>query len=185
MPAGRSALARAARAPVQLLVAALAALLAACAPALDWREARLEGSGLAGLFPCKPKPFTRQVSLAGASVSLTLAACTADSRTWALAFADMGDPARVGPALEELRRSAAANIGATNGRPLPLAVAGATPNAASGRQELSGRLPDGVAVVEQVAVFARGTRVYQLTALGPTLPAEAADTFFASWRALP
>lgn len=165
----------------------LALLLAGCTPALDWRETRLAGSGLTGMFPCQPKPFTREVRLAGQAVALTLAACRADGRTWALAWADLGDPGRVAAALDELRASAAANIGAAGGpvRALPLAVPGATPNPASRREELRGRLPDGEPVIEQVAVFTRGTRVFQLTALGPSLPPEAADTFFASWRALP
>lgn len=165
----------------------LALLLAGCAPALDWRESRPADSGLAGMFPCQPKSFTRSVRLAGQAVALTLAACRADGRTWALAWADLADPGRVGAALDELRGSAAANIGAGTGpaRALPFTVPGATPNPATRREELQGRLPDGQPVVEQVAVFTRGLRVFQLTALGPSLPPEAADTFFASWRAQP
>ena len=37
-------------------------------------------------------------------------------------------------------------------------------------------MPDGRAVTEQVAVFAKGTRVFQAIALGDKLDAEAADT---------
>ena len=76
---------------------AAAGLLAACAPALDWRDVRLEGSGVLLLFPCKPDSQTRTLSLAGASVRLSLHACSAAGSTWALAVADLGDPARVGP----------------------------------------------------------------------------------------
>lgn len=163
-------------------VLVVASLSWACAPALDWREVRPADSGLVALFPCKPNALTRNVALAGHTVRLTLHACSAGGQTWALAFADVGDPARVGRSLEELRRSAADNLGAAAGAGLPLNVPGATPNPASAREQLAGRLPDGRSVVEQLAVFARGTVVFQATVLGATVPAEAADAFFAGLR---
>jgi hypothetical protein len=159
------------------------ALMCACAPALDWREVRPPHSGLVALFPCKPNTLTRSVALAGQTVQLALHACRAGGQTWGLAVADVGDPARVTTSLEGLRRSAAVNLGAGSATTLPLNVAGATPNPASTREQLAGRLPDGQAVFEQLAVFARGTVVYQATVLGSSVPAEAADTFFAALRA--
>ena len=47
---------------------------------------------------------------------------------------------------------------------------------------LQGRLPDGRAVQMQLAVFARGTQVFQATVLGDAVPDDAAETFFASLR---
>jgi hypothetical protein len=158
------------------------ALMLACAPALDWREVRPAGSGIALLMPCKPDSHARQVRLGPDTVRLELHACSAAGATWAVAFADLGDPARVGPALLELRSAAARNLTATEPQPLPLKVEGATPNPASQRAQWLGRMPDGRAVTEQVAVFAKGTRVYQAIALGDKLDAEAADSFFASLR---
>ena len=156
--------------------------LAACAPTLDWREVRPEGSGAVALFPCKPDSQARTVTLAGAPVRLTLLACKAGDITWALAHADLADPARVGAALAELRAAAAANLGAVAPRELPLKLDGATPNPASGRVELSGRLPDGAPVQEQQALFAKGTRVFQATALGERLGAETLEPFFGGLR---
>jgi hypothetical protein len=153
--------------------------LAACTPVLDWREVHAEGSGAVALFPCKPASHARQLSLASSPVRLELHACTTGGLTWALAFADMRDPSLVGPALIELRSAAASNLAASAARALPLHVEGATPNPSSKREEFAGRLPDGRAVVEQVAVFAKGTRVYQATVLGSELQADAADAFFA------
>lgn len=155
-----------------------ALLLAACSPALDWRELRPEDSGAVVLFPCRPASHARQVRLAGGEVLLTLHSCSAAETTWALAVADLADPARVGPALDELRRSAAANIAAHQTRELALVVPGATPNPAAGRLALAGQRADGTPVQEQVAVFAKGTRVYQATVIGPTLPAEGLEVFF-------
>jgi hypothetical protein len=158
------------------LLAAL--LLAACSPALDWRELRPEDSGAVAMFPCRPSSHARKVVLAGGEVLLTLHACSAADTTWALAFADLADPARVRPALDELRRSATANIAAQETRELALAVPGATPHPGAARLALAGRRADGGPVQEQVAVFAKGTRVYQATVIGAALPEEGLEVFF-------
>jgi hypothetical protein len=159
--------------------------VAACSPALDWREVRPEGSGLVGLMPCRPSVYERKVQLAGPPVPLSLNACSADGLTFALAFADVGDPARVSAALAELRATALANVGADAPQVLPLGVPGATPNPASARLLAAGRLPDGKAVQEQVAVFSHGTRVFQATVVGARVSAEVADNFFGGLRLAP
>jgi hypothetical protein len=160
-------------------------LMLACAPALDWREVRPTGSGMTLLFPCKPDSHARQVALGPDSVRLELHACNAAGATWALAIADVGDPARVGPALLELRTTAAKNLSASEPQILTLKVEGATPNPSSQRVQFQGRMPDGRAVTEQVAVFAKGTRVFQVIAVGDKLDAEATDSFFGSLRLAP
>lgn len=157
--------------------------LAGCSPALDWREARPEGSGLSLLMPCRPDGHARNVSLAGQTVRLELSACSAGGATWAVAHADVADPARVGPALQALLDGARANAGGGDaGRPASLSVPGATPNPVSARLSFSGRKPDGAALASEVAVFSRGTRVFQATALGAAVPPEGAETFFGSLR---
>ena len=95
-------------------------LLAACAPALDWREVRPDDSGVTMLFPCKPDSHARRVSLGKQQVRLMLHACTAGGSTWALAFANVGDPALVGEALTELGVAAQKNLEASQSRPLGL-----------------------------------------------------------------
>ena len=159
--------------------------LLACTPALDWREVRPTGAGITLLFPCKPDSHARQVRLGADTVRLELHACSAAGATWALAFADVADPTRVGPALTELRSAAARNVEASDPVLLKLEVDGATPNPASQRLQLRGSMPDGRAVTEQIAVFTRGTRVYQTTVLGDKLDAQATDTFFGSLRLAP
>jgi hypothetical protein len=161
---------------------ALAAPLSACSPTYDWREMRPDGSGAVVSFPCRPSSHARKVRLAGGDVELTLYACTAGDVTFALAWADVADPARVARAVDELRLSAAANIGAVSVQDLPLAVPGATPNAGAGRWAMSGQRSDGQVVLEQMAVVVKGTRVLQATALGTKLPDEAAETFFGGLR---
>ena len=166
--------------PALMLAAPLlaAAGLTACTPTFDWRELRPADSGAVAMFPCRPASHAREVLLAGHRVRLTMHACSAGDSTWAQAWADLEDPARIGPALEELRAAAAANLAAGAGRALPLQVEGTTPSPAMQRVAFEGRLPDGKAAQEQVALFAKGLRVYQATALGAKLQAEAAETFF-------
>lgn len=167
-------------------VALLSALLgAACSPALDWRTVRPGDSGASLMFPCKPSSQTRPMPLAGAQVRLALHACRADGVTWGFAFADLDDPARVAPALAALRAAAAANLSAAPVAGVPWPVPGATPNAENRRLELSGRAPDGRALSGHVGVATRGLRVYQATALGERLDAEAVATFLGSVRLAP
>ena len=149
----------------------------ACTPTLDWREVRPEGSGVRALFPCKPVSLARQVVLAGASARMTIHACSADGVLFALGFADVGERARVAPALAELRAAAARNLGASVDLARPLSIAGMTPNAQAVRLRLAGNRPDGSAVREEMALFARRTTVYQVTLLGLAVDAAVAQAF--------
>jgi hypothetical protein len=168
-----------------LAISAAALALSACSPALDWRELRPSDSRLQLQLPCKPQRHERSVALAGQRHKLVLLACQADGLTWAVAFADLTDPARLGVGLQELAQAAQANIAASPPVTAPLQVPGATPHAASQRAKLQGKLPDGQAVQMHYAVFAHGTQVYQVTALGPAVADTAADTLMASLRFAP
>lgn len=160
----------------------LVVAVSACAPALDWREVRPAESGAVAWFPCKPAARSREVLLAGVSLRLTLHACTAVQVTYALAHGDIEDPARVRAALVELQASAVANVTGSVQSQRAARVAGSTPNPAALRVSVSGRRPDGTALQEELAVFARGTRVYQAVLLGERLSSEATDTFFDGLR---
>ena len=162
-----------------------AALLAGCAPELDWRDVRPPDSALQAQLPCKPSVQERQVQLADSRVRLVLLACAAGGQTWGLATADIGDPARVQQALTELTRSSSANIGAQTTETVPWQAAGSTPNTAAVRQQMQGRLPDGKAVQMQMAVFAHGTRIFQASVLGERVGAESAQAFFSALRLKP
>ena len=165
-----------------LLVGIAVLATAACAPALDWREVRPEASDVQALMPCRPQHAERRVPLAGQAVKMHLESCSAGGLTWGLAYADLGDPARVGNGLAALQASAAGNIGAPPVEPERQAVPGSTPQPRSGRSVLQGRSPEGKPVQMHVLVFARGTTVFQASAVGEAVSAEAAQTFFSSVR---
>jgi hypothetical protein len=156
--------------------------LAACAPALDWRETRPEGSGLQLLFPCRPQHQERRIPLAGAVVRMELLSCGAGEQTWALVYADLGDLTRLDATLAALHESAAGKVGGQAPAMATQVVPGATPQPRSGRSRLQGRTPEGQPLQMQTLVFTRGTWVFQASAVGTSISEEAADTFMASIR---
>lgn len=150
---------------------------------MDWREVRPPDSDARAMFPCKPAGQSREVTLAGATVSMSLFACTGAGTTFALAFADMRDPTLVTPALEELTRAARTHLAAATGvASQPVSVPGMTPNPRASKWHLRGQLPDGRSVQEHGAVFVHGTRVYQATVLGAKFDDEALEAFFGALR---
>lgn len=160
-------------------VGALLVLLGGCAPALDWREVRLEGPGLVATFPCRPVGQTRQVALGGTAVSMTLQACESAGRTFAVAIADMGDPAAVDAGLRALRdASLAKSDNAAPPTASDWAIDGMTPQPAAGRWQFSQRRPSGEALLLDTAVFARGTWVIQASVIGETAGRAASAPFF-------
>jgi hypothetical protein len=157
--------------------------LAACAPALDWRESRPEGSQAQLMFPCKPAIHSRRLLLAGVTIEMSMVACSAGDTVYALSFADIKEPARVGAALDELARAVNSNVQSPSAAASePVRVAGMTPHPQSVQWRLAGRLPDGRTVQERAALFSHGTRVYQATMLGAKLDKEAQENFFGSLR---
>lgn len=160
--------------------------LGACTPVLDWRELHpADSAGVVALMPCRAVGQQRELVLAGRLVHMTLHVCDAAGRTWALALADVADPAVVDASLVALGAAAAANVGASSAQLLPLAVSGATPQPASRRQRLVGRRPDGLPIALESAVFSRGTHVFQATVLGKTVDKGDAETFFSALRFAP
>lgn len=156
----------------------IALSLAACTPSLDWREVRPFDSELVAMFPCKPKSYARRLTLAGERVRMQLTACAAESISYAVGYASLEDPAKITSAMDELRRAAAANIGAAAPSGMAWRVPGMTPNPRAGKLLLEGRGADGQPLREEVIFFVRGLTVYQATIVGPRIDPEAAETFF-------
>ena len=178
-----SASGRCARAAAPIL--SLLAALAACSPALDWREVRPAGSGVSALFPCRPETRERTVRIAGAERRMQLHSCDAAGATFSLAVVDGAEPAGVDPLLAAMKASVAANLGGQASAAEPFAPPGATPNPASTLLKVAGRLPDGRPVAGGAAFFVHGVRIYQATAIGEALPEDALRGFFAAIKVTP
>ena len=169
--------------PIRTALLAIATVCATgCTPALDWREFVPEGTDVTVSFPCRPDRHARTVALAGAPAKMQMLVCSADGATWALAFVDVDDPARVGATLDELRRIAVDNLQGAEPKFEPLQVRGMTPNSQAARLSVVGSLPDGAAVQEHAAFFARGRRVYQASVIGAQPAAAAVDTYIAALK---
>jgi hypothetical protein len=162
----------------------VATVLLACAPALDWREARPEGGSVTMMFPCRPERQERPVRIGVQTLTLRLHSCTAAGSRFALVTGNAADAARVTALLEAWRAQTVENVdGAATIEP-SAAVPGSTPNAQSVRLRIVGRRPDGHPVVEHAAFFVKGLTLFQATVIGAGEPAdrEAIDTFFGSIR---
>lgn len=134
-------------------------------------------AGVSALFPCKPTVNSHPAT-AAEPVAMGLAECKAGGWTFSLAWADLADPALVGPALAQMPRSLALKLNAppqATPLPLPLVVPGMTANPAAQVQVLVGDKQRA-----RVAVFTRGLRVYQLVLLGAQDNPAAWDAFLAS-----
>lgn len=165
------------------LLASLSALAcAACAPALNWREVRPEGGAVVALLPCKPDRLTRTLDVAGSPVAVEVLACSAQGSTWALTSADVGDAARVDPALIQLRRARSANLGGKEVAISAVSLPGMAPSAQAVRLRVEGGRPDGQAVSEEALLFAVGTRVFHAAVLGGSPDAEALSNFFSNLK---
>ena len=108
--------------------------------------------------------------------------CTAEGITFALSSVD-ADDVRVGDNLmAELSTSAMRNLSSEGTSGEAVTGPGMTPHAQALRFRVSGRLPNGDAVTEHMAVFARGSRLYQAAWWASSRTPQAVQPFFDSLR---
>ena len=156
----------------------LATALAACTPVLNWREMRTEDGVVLAMFPCRPDRHARKVALADTTANMSLLVCMAKGMTFALSSIELDDPGLVTKALADLREAMLVNLGGTRLQMTPWSLRGMAPNPLAARLSAQGHLPDGTAVWQEAAFFARGLRVYQASILSRKIDPEAAETFF-------
>jgi hypothetical protein len=161
------------------------ALLGACSPALNWRESRPKDIDILLTFPCKPQQIAQTVQLAGSMVKMSMTGCATSDMTFALAHADMKNPAQVSAALAALHQAAVRNVAGSVTHSQPAQVAHATgglPDALD--LQIDGKSPTGEPLRERVLLFAQGTQVFQATTFAQTshFKGEAAQTFSNSIR---
>lgn len=151
--------------------------LAACTPTLDWRAVRLPDTELVAELPCRPGRFQRDVVVAGVPLKLFMLSCEAGGVTYGVATADVGDPTRVDAVLGALATGAQAAVRSHDATVSAFELAGATPFHGNVSARLHGVRPDGGVIEESMRVFGRGTRVFQVSAIGPTLSDATAKPF--------
>ena len=151
--------------------------VAGCSPTFDWREVELPDTPLRAELPCRPGRFERALVVADTPLKLFMLSCEAGGVTYGVASADVGDPARVEPVLEGLAEAARRSLHRPRGDFVAFDLPGATPFRGNAGARLLGGRPDGSNVEESLRLFARGTRIYQASAIGPALPAGAVAPF--------
>lgn len=133
-------------------------------------------------LPCRPDAAERELSLAGAMLTWEMRACNAGGLTFAVAWGDTGDPARVAPALAALASAGQARLRGQLDHDIAALVPGMTPQAGARQWRIRGQLPDGSAMVQESAVFAHGTRVFQATVQGVAPEPSQTKFFFEALR---
>lgn len=173
------------------------ATLLACTPMLDWREVRFEGaqeasdaSPLTALLPCKPDRATREQTVGGERVSLSMMGCPAAGATFTLSRMVLHNPAKAPQVLAAWQAATLANTNATNAaqpETLPFKVPGASGWPSAVRMNLSAAAAVGAAQVAWFAQLAGPDIVLYQSAIyrsqdAKSVAAEATDTFFESLR---
>jgi hypothetical protein len=157
-------------------------VLSACTPTFNWRELRPEGTSLQALMPCKPESATRPVPLdGGAPIELHMHSCDTGGLTFAVAWAELGDAARVPAALAGWRRASlgAVRVDPTRADDPATAWSATVPGATQARGlGVQGQDHLGQPVQVRAVHFARGTQVYQAAVYGAALRDEVTTPFF-------
>ncbi|MET0312705.1 MAG: hypothetical protein ABW051_11700 [Burkholderiaceae bacterium] len=172
----------AAAAGPSLALLAVASLLAACTPSLNWRDVPLADTGLVALLPCKPDKGERTVPLGGREVTMKMAGCEASGALFALASATLPDAAQAGAVLVQWQAATAANMKAQAPAAAPFVPPGAAALPEAVLVSARGVRADGSAVESRAAYFSAGARVYQAVIYADRLDPAAAETFFSSLK---
>jgi len=156
------------------------ALLAACSPKYNWREAHGDKIQFTVLLPAKPASFSRQIDLNGLPVTMTMTAAEIDGVTFAVGAAELTDAAQAPKALESMRTALINNIGGTvrdasipgkveGGQVLDVVVAG---------------VAHGQPAVLMARLLARDKRIYQVLIVGgeKALTPDNIETFYTSFK---
>ena len=171
---------------------AVLALQTACTPALDWREVRFEGatpasqaSQLNAVLPCKPDRATREQTVGGQKVQLSMMGCKAAGATFTLSRMVLASPAA---APQVLAAWQTASLGLPSGAAVatqPIKILGAS----AGPPAIQATVMKAAKMSGQIAWFAQTADaelvLYQAAIYGSEAGAPSADaiaTFFDSLR---
>ena len=143
---------------------------------------RIPAAVLLATVACKPEKAARDVPMAGRKVSLEVLGCDAGGATFALLFADIGEPARAGEVLAQWRTATLANMRSSAARDIPLQLRGALGLPQSVHVVAAGQRPDGTGVESHAAYFAQGPYVFQAVIYSDKLTPEVAEPFFSGLK---
>ncbi len=165
-----------------ILCTGAAAVLAACAPALNWRDVTVDR--LKVNLPCKPDRAQRAVTLEATTVVLDMAGCEASGALFAVSHARVPAGVSVQKMLEAWQNAAVENMQVQQGTQALAAYRQASGVDDASRigsippMQAQGRKPSGEAVSAQWVWFAAGNDIYHLAIYAATVTPEMAEPLF-------
>lgn len=162
-------------------------LLGGCSPKYDWREMRAEQAPFMIAFPGKPVHQTRNLSLAGNEVKMTMSSTQIDGVTFAVGSAKLPDAAQARAALPLLKATLLANIHGKIKQESTPKVGNATALQMEAEGQQSKLAVAGAQDIVLVARFiAQDKQIYQLVVMGKPerVIKDTIDTFFTSFKVL-
>lgn len=164
--------------PRWLLGLAATVLVAACSPALNWREVPLEG--LTARLPCKPDRAQRTVQLGGANLLLEMAGCEAAGGLFAISRVPLAEGTPSAALLAAWRAEALRNMQATAVQERdfqPVAATGLR-GAHAVMVSAQGQRPDGSAVQAQLLWLSSSTGIFHVAVYATRLNSDMTDLLF-------
>lgn len=160
--------------------------LMACSPTFNWREVRLDPTGLVALLPCKPDQAVRPVTMGSARMNLHMQGCEAGHATFAVAFAQVeatagGDKADASELLAQWKTANLAALKAQSSQSVPFRVAGAVLPVP---QQVSavGQKANGERVESLAVYFAQGPQLFYAVVLADHIQPDVAESFFSGLK---
>jgi hypothetical protein len=175
------------------LILSASLLLTACFPKFDWRDMPAAGDAVRITYPGKPQEETREVSVAGLTLKMSMKVARVDRAMFAVVHVDLpehvvADPAerdRVVAAFEEIfQRNLQGTVTARRDVTLRQAASDTRKLTHASEVEVHGKIRDQASwLLGRVYLLDR--RLIEVVALGPDeeLPKEVAQTFVQSLRA--
>jgi len=174
-----------------LFVTAVALVaITACSPVFNWREVRLEASGLTALLPCKPDRAARDVVFDTDQVVLRMAGCEAGGATFTIAYAIAHDATQACAWLTAWKAAMTNKLQAQTSVETQVEMRGAAAAPAPIQLKAEGNDTEGRKTPAQVWWFTQAAQsgqpgevlLYQATMLGQPSEIDASATFFENLR---
>lgn len=168
---------RKARFPV--IAALLVILLSACTPSHDWREIHGDTAPFSVLLPAKPSSQTRQITLDGMAVTMTMTAVEVDHVTYAVGSVALPDAVAAKKAMLAMKAALVSHVGGAVSKEVVVD----TPADNHIDLEAAGT-PKGEPRVVVARFAAHGNNAYQAIVTGPEkfISRDHIDTFITSFK---
>ena len=160
------------------MASAMAMLLLACSPALNWREVRPDGASLFALFPCRPDQGVQTVALGEHEVKMTMMGCEAGGAMFTLAHVALDGSIDPEVLRVQWRLGTLASMQGEPGNEEPFELKKASASLSPTQIRAAGKRANGSPVEMRATWFAVGGVLYQAAVYADHGVDEVARTYF-------